>query len=102
MAEAKKVIVCIPTFRRARSLARLLAALEEIEPGAAVRVLVADNDAENQDGFRLTQTLKGGYRWPLDAIIVPERGISQVRNALVIHALDKSDADFIAMLDDDE
>jgi glycosyltransferase involved in cell wall biosynthesis len=83
-------------------LARLLAALEKIETGAAVRVLVADNDAEKQDGFHLSRTLKSGYRWPLDAISVAERGIAQVRNALLIHALDKSDADFIAMLDDDE
>ncbi len=41
-----------------------------------------------------------GYRWPLDAFVAPERGIAQVRNALVERSLAKP-CDFIAMLDDD-
>ncbi len=97
-----KVEVAIATFRRPRGLARLLFALEKLETSADVSVLVADNDAENHEGFKLCQHLRAKNRWPLEAIIVPERGIAQVRNALSEHILENSSAQFIAMLDDDE
>jgi hypothetical protein len=42
------------------------------------------------------------YRWPLKAVIAPERGIAQVRNILVAEALKDEKASFIAMIDDDE
>jgi hypothetical protein len=41
------------------------------------------------------------YRWPLQAVIAPERGIANVRNVLIAEAL-KTGPDFIAMVDDDE
>jgi len=94
------VVVAIPTYKRPRGLARLLDFLANLETAATVSVLVADNDAEGHEGFDLCQALKG-YRWPLHAITVRERGIAPVRNALVREAL-KGDAQFIAMLDDDE
>jgi glycosyltransferase involved in cell wall biosynthesis len=81
-------------------LARLLASLAKLETAEQVSVLVADNDGAWREGFELCSKLPG-YRWPLDAIIVEERGIASVRNALVDRALDAG-ADFIAMLDDDE
>jgi GT2 family glycosyltransferase len=43
-----------------------------------------------------------GYRWPLASIVVAERGIAHVRNALVAEALRSHPCDFIGMLDDDE
>jgi glycosyltransferase involved in cell wall biosynthesis len=94
-----EVVVAIPTFRRPRGLARLLDSLAKVETTATIRVLVADNDAEGHEGFDLCRALN--YRWPLTAIIVKERGIAPVRNALVAEAL-LGDALFIAMLDDDE
>ena len=97
-----KVVVAVPTFKRPRSLTRLLAALEKLETTAAVMVIVADNDCEKHEGFDLCETLcAGSYRWPLDHFIAPRRGIANVRNALVERALGH-DCDFIAMLDDDE
>lgn len=98
-----EVVVAIPTFRRPRSLARLLAALEKIETDARVVVVVADNDAERHEGYDLCLKLRAqGYRWPLNPVIAPERGIAQARNVLVQHALSYRDAGFVAMLDDDE
>jgi succinoglycan biosynthesis protein ExoM len=97
---AAKVLVCIPTFQRPKMLGRLLGALAALDTDADVRVLVADNDAEQHAGFDLCQSLSG-YRWPLCAVMAPERGIAQVRNTLVEQAL-KTDAQFIAMIDDDE
>lgn len=97
-----EVIVAIPTFRRPRGLQRLLSALADIETDASVRVLVADNDAADHQGFDLCNKIRSTYRFPLDAIVVPERGIAQVRNALVARALEQPDMQFLVMLDDDE
>lgn len=94
------VVVAIPTFRRPQSLTRLLDALAALETEANVTVVVADNDAERHEGFDVCAALKD-YRWPLDHFVAPERGIAQVRNALVARALGHA-CDFVAMLDDDE
>jgi GT2 family glycosyltransferase len=96
------IVIAIATFRRPQSLARLLAALERLETKAAVTIVVADNDAEGREGFDVCKAVRSrGYRWPLDMIVAPERGIAQVRNALVERAL-KHPGGFVAMLDDDE
>jgi len=97
------VVVAIPSFRRPLGLERLLAALEKLETKSQVSVLVADNDAACREAFAVCETLRAkNYRWPLDCIFAPDRGIAQARNALVEHALAHSSAEFIAMLDDDE
>jgi GT2 family glycosyltransferase len=95
-----KIVVAIPTFRRPQSLKRLLEALAKLDTQADVTVVVADNDGEKHEGFAICAGLKN-YRWPLDRFVAPERGIAQVRNALVERAL-AHDCDFVAMLDDDE
>jgi GT2 family glycosyltransferase len=97
------VVVAIPTFRRPKGLERLLLALARLDTRAQVSVLVADNDAERREGMATVAALKAQYwRWPLEAILVPERGIAQARNALVVRALAHGQADYVAMLDDDE
>jgi GT2 family glycosyltransferase len=97
-----EVVIAIPTFRRPQSLRRLLAAIGQLETRAAVIVVVADNDAEEHEGFDVCEAVRAqGYRWPLDAFVAPERGIAQVRNALVDRVLG-CPCDFVAMLDDDE
>src|ERR1043166_7456862 len=97
------VVVAIPTFRRPKGLARLLAALAALNTDANVSVLVADNDCDGQQGFDLCARLRAEtYRWPLEGIVVAERGIAQARNALVDHILAHRPCDFVAMLDDDE
>jgi succinoglycan biosynthesis protein ExoM len=95
-----EIVVAIPTFKRPRSLARLLDALAKLDTGARVTVVVADNDAQGHEGFDVCAVLED-YRWPLDAFVAPARGIANVRNALVARALTHA-CDFIAMLDDDE
>ena len=98
-----EIVVAIPTYRRPRSLARLLKALEKIETDADVAVIVADNDADRQQGYDvcLDVTAKG-YRWPLTAVLALERGIAQARNVLVVHALKDRGVRHVAMIDDDE
>jgi glycosyltransferase involved in cell wall biosynthesis len=97
-----EVTVCIPSFRRPSGLARLLAALDALETDAKVSVLVADNDAERHEARDLCERLRAACRWPLDCIVVAERGIAQARNALVERALSAHAGEFVAMLDDDE
>jgi succinoglycan biosynthesis protein ExoM len=102
MAEpyASKVIVCIPTFKRPKMLMRLLDAIAALETDADLAVLVADNDAVGHAGWDLCNALKH-YRWPLVSVIAAKRGIAQVRNTLIEKAL-TTDAQFVAMIDDDE
>jgi succinoglycan biosynthesis protein ExoM len=98
-----EVTVAIPTFRRPRGLQRLLDALATLETAANVTVLVADNDAQKHEGFDLCGRMRAeGYRWPIRAMIVAERGIAPVRNALAADALGHPDMQVLAMLDDDE
>jgi GT2 family glycosyltransferase len=97
------VVVAVPSFRRPQGLTRLLTALDKLETDAHVSVLVADNDAERREAFAVCKKFcERGYRWPLECIFAEERGIAQARNALVEHMLAHSDAQFVAMLDDDE
>jgi succinoglycan biosynthesis protein ExoM len=98
---ADRVAIAIPTFKRPKSLARLLDAIARLKTDADIQVLVADNDAEAHQGFDFCVQLAATYRWPLKPVIEEARGIAQVRNRLVAEAL-KSDVQFIAMIDDDE
>jgi len=98
-----EVTVAIPTFRRPRGLERLLEALAKLETKASITVLVADNDGEKHEGADLCATIRTrGYRWPIKSLVVAQRGIAQVRNALVEAALGDARMEYLAMLDDDE
>lgn len=98
-----EIVVAIPTFQRPQGLEKLLHALSELVTDRELQVIVADNDAVGHQGVDLSNRMKAqGYRWELDAIVVPDRGIAQARNALVARALADPDTRFIAMLDDDE
>ena len=96
------VAVAIASFRRPRGLARALAALERQITSANVIVVVADNDAEKQEAYRLCQQLAPNYRWMLKSIVVPARGIAQARNALCDFVLEHTEVQLVAMFDDDE
>ena len=67
-----------------------------------MRVVVADNDGERHEGYDLCLKMAAADCRPLDAVIAPERGIAQVRNVLIAHALADRPPQFVAMLDDDE
>ncbi|MBS0275703.1 MAG: glycosyltransferase [Proteobacteria bacterium] len=97
------VLIAVPSFRRPKSLERLLIAIANLNTRANVTVLVADNDPEQREAVATCDTVRArGYRWPISSIVVTERGIAHVRNALVAEALRQPPCDFIAMLDDDE
>lgn len=95
------IAIAIPTFKRPRSLARLLDAIAQLRSEAELRILVADNDAQDHEGYDLCHGIEA-YPWPLTALIVRERGIAHARNALAEAALQDPEVAFIAMIDDDE
>lgn len=98
-----KVIICIATCNRPQGLRRTLASLAALETRHAIEVVVADNDAEKQEGLAVVEALASqDYRWPIRAILVRERGIPLVRNALVEAAIAVPGTTHVAMMDDDE
>jgi len=97
------VLIAVPSFRRPKSLERLLTAIAHLNTRANVTVLVADNDADRREAVATCDAVRArGYRWPISSIVVTERGIANARNALIAEALRQPPCDFIAMLDDDE
>lgn len=96
------VVIAIASFRRPKGLARLLKGIGALDTDAKVTVLVADNDDAGRQAMRVCADHRANYRWPLDAILVAERGIASARNALVARVLERHPCDFVAMLDDDE
>lgn len=100
---AARVLIAIPTFRRPDGLRRLLAAIAAMDTEADIRVLVADNEGAAGAGLAVVQELAAtSYRFPIEAIPVPERGLSSVRNAMITHARKDAALDHVAMIDDDE
>ncbi|MGU3390545.1 glycosyltransferase family 2 protein [Sphingomonas sp. M1A8_2b] len=92
------ISICICTFRRP-SLERALASIaaQDLPPGVALRVVVADNDTTD---CRRTEILGIGQALGLDLHYVhaPAGNISIARNA----CLDAAVSDWIAFIDDDE
>ena len=97
------VVVGLPTCKRPLGLARLLDSIAKQKVDFEVRVLVADNDKDQQEGMKtVARYRQQGFKFPLESFVVSERGISQVRNALMHKAFHEYQADLLAMLDDDE
>lgn len=103
LSQAKKIVIGIPTFRRPQGLARLLASIADQQAPFIPHVLVADNEGKGGAGLKVVEEVRrNNFPFPLTAIPVPERGISQVRNALLKVAFEDLAADALAMVDDDE
>jgi succinoglycan biosynthesis protein ExoM len=103
MCQTKRVVIGIPTFRRPQGLTRLLASIAAQRVHFTPHILVADNDGESKQGLGVVKQVRAnGYPFPLTGLVVQERGISQVRNALMREAFENLAADGLAMVDDDE
>lgn len=94
-----KILVAIPTFRRPGQLARLLDGLTAQVREADAAILVGDNDCD--DAVRAIVEDNAG-RCAVRYVAVPDRGVAQVRNALVAAATEWAPGwRWLAMLDDD-
>jgi succinoglycan biosynthesis protein ExoM len=100
-ARGPRVCVAIPTYCRPESLTALLQALraQTAWSTVAARVVVFDNDPEGSAAATIRAF--GGEDLPaLEYVLVPNPGLSSVRNAALLYARDQFD--FLAMIDDDE
>ncbi|MEE2024479.1 glycosyltransferase family 2 protein [Alkalimonas mucilaginosa] len=101
--ESLKVVIGIPTYKRPVGLHRLLDSIAKQSCDFTPIVLVADNEGDGGQGLQVAEQMKTeGYPWELHAIPVNERGISQVRNALMQYGFEQLNATHLAMIDDDE
>lgn len=102
-SELFKVVIGIPTYRRPQTLRRLLGSIGKmiLPDGIQVEVLVADNEGAEGMGLALIESVKKGYRWPLQGIAVLKRGLSENRNELLQYGFGVLKADALVMLDDD-
>jgi succinoglycan biosynthesis protein ExoM len=92
------VDVAICTFRRpvvVETLASL--ARQELPPGCALRVILADND-ETPSAETAARDAAARLGLPLAYLHAPARNISRARNA----CLEAAEGEFLAFLDDDE
>jgi glycosyltransferase involved in cell wall biosynthesis len=96
------VLIAIPTYRRAESLTRLLRSIEELQAPCDVSVLVADNEGAGGEGLSVVNAIRTTYRFPITGIAVPEKGLANVRNAMIAYGRSHGHVNFIAMIDDDE
>lgn len=93
-------VIVIPTFRRPLLLRKLLDSLQSELLNKDVAIVIGDNDC-GVDVPAIVEEYKSLFS-NLTYIPVPERGISQVRNALVQHTVDHFPAwEYLIMLDDD-
>ena len=93
-------VILIPTFRRPVLLRKLLTSLHSELLGKDVAIVVGDNDC-GEEIPAIVEEYKTLFS-SLTCIPVPDRGISQVRNALVQHVVDYFPMwQYLIMLDDD-
>ena len=97
----KRVVVCIPTYKRPAELRRLLGALsqQELPPDCEVGIVVVDNE-----GAALTREIcdegRRALLVPLTYVAESGRGFSHVRNRAVEVA--RQFGEFLVFIDDDE
>lgn len=98
-----RVVVCVPTLRRAAHLRLTLASIAAQDVADEVACLVADNDATGREGAAaaIAMMREGTVRGAV--IVVPEPGnCSACSNAFAAARALYPDAPFVAMIDDDE
>lgn len=97
-----RIALCIVTYRRQESLARLLRSLGLLRfdvDQPEIRVIVVDNDASGSAG-NVVEDFRKECAWPILYDIEPARGIAQARNRAI--QLAGNDLNWIAFVDDDE
>ena len=97
------VSICIATYRRPKRLRLLLEGInkldfEKLNP-PEIEVIVVDNDT-SRIGRSVCEAIQPEFQWQLKTALEIQRGITYARNKTI--SLVSKDADFIAIVDDDE
>ena len=101
--DGPSLVVAIPTFRRPERLRHLLKALEMQSTERSIAIIVADNDSEGRQGEAVVAEIaRAHHRFPLSCIVVAQKGLASVRNALISETLKLPSVRHVAMIDDDE
>ena len=102
MKDQTTIAICCSTFRRhggLRDLLESLATLEFTEPRPEIKVVVTNNDPEDEEPRRIVEEWARANACQADYLEEHQRGLSFPRNRALDHTVD--DHDFIAFIDDD-
>ncbi len=93
------VALCVTTLTRPRSLTRCLEGICLLEPvpGLDLRVIVIDND-KSASARAVVERARARCPWPVDYVVEPHLGVSDVRNRALAAS---GDVDAVAFIDDD-
>jgi succinoglycan biosynthesis protein ExoM len=99
LSGSEHITVCICTFKRAATLAHLLNELENqrTENLFTYSIVVIDNDAD-ESGRETVDSFKRKSTIPVKYYVEPEQNIALARN----RAVQNSNGNFLAFIDDDE
>ena len=100
--ENKKIIIGLGTFERPKMLKKCLLSLNEVKQPNDIDILllVADNSTKNPS-ISVLEEVKKTFSYNLSYLIVKEKGIVKMRNAILDFAKSES-TDYLVFLDDDE
>jgi succinoglycan biosynthesis protein ExoM len=96
------VIGCV-SYNRPQELLRLLRSLEKLETSLTPTIIIIDNQGESgQASITVRQIQSIGYRFPIRLVGESHKGVAEARNKLLHEAFEVTQADFLAVIDDDE
>lgn len=97
------ISICVATYKRSDDLKRLLVGFENLTfeqiDAPEIEIVIVDNDASGSAKAVIDEVVPT-FKYPLRYDIETRQGVSHARNRTIANSSD--DADFIAIMDDDE
>ncbi|MEA5520325.1 glycosyltransferase [Limnoraphis robusta Tam1] len=97
------ISICVATYKRQDELKRLLRGFEKLVfsqiDSPNIEIIIVDNDASGSARM-VVEEIAPNFKYPIRYDIEPQQGVSYARNRTIMNA--SNDADFIAIMDDDE